>query len=81
MFNFNVNLAGYGKVGDTTCKDTTCRPKFKAPSLQTIGTKSEWPPENMGFKGKKVWSFQTKTNRNLNINIDLSKIFSGIPGP
>ena len=50
MFNFYVDLAGYGKVSDTG-KDTTCRPKFKAPSLQTKGIKKQWPPENMGFKG------------------------------
>ena len=38
MFNFYVDLAGYGKVSDAG-KDTACRPKFKAPSLQTKGIK------------------------------------------
>ena len=60
MFNFNVNLAGYGKVGDTTCKDTTGRPKFKATSLQTKGTKNEGPPENKLLRGKQFEYFNEK---------------------
>ena len=62
MFNFYVNLAGYCKVSDAG-KDTTCRPKFKAASLQTKCRKNEWPPENMGFEGKTVWRFQTKKEK------------------
>ena len=53
MFNFYVVLAGHDKVSDAG-KATTCRRKFKAPSLQTKCTKKEGPPENMGFKGKTV---------------------------
>ena len=56
MFNFYVVLAGHDKVSDATM----CRLKIKAPSLQTKSTKNEGPPENMGFKGKTVWRFQTK---------------------
>ena len=62
MFNFYVNLAGCGKVSDAG-KDTTCKPKFKAASLQTKCREIEWPPENMGFKGKTVWRFQTKKEK------------------
>ena len=53
MFNFYVVLAGHDKVSDAG-RATTCRRKFKAPSLQTKCTKKEGPPENMGFKGKTV---------------------------
>ena len=59
MFNFYVVLAGHDKVSDAG-RATTCRRKLKAPSLQTKNTKNEGPPENMGFKGKTVWRFQTK---------------------
>ena len=59
MFNFYVVLARPDKVSDAG-RVTTCRRKFKAPSLQTKGTKIERSPENMGFNGKKVWRFQTK---------------------
>ena len=34
VFNFHVVLAGHGNVTDAA-KATTCRRKFKAPSLQT----------------------------------------------
>ena len=68
MFNFYVVLAGHGKVTDATM----CRLKIKAPSLQTKSTKNEGPPENMGFKGKTVWRFQTK-KKNRNIILNLSK--------
>ena len=76
MFNFYVVLAGHGKVTDATM----CRLKIKAPSLQTKSTKNEGPPENMGFKGKTVWRFQTK-KKNRNIILNLSKKPSGTPGP
>ena len=51
MFNFDVILAGHDMVSDAG-RATTCRRKFKAPSLRTKCTKNEGPPENMGFKGK-----------------------------
>ena len=53
MFNFYVVLAGHDKVTDASMT-TTCKQKFKAPSLQTKSTKNEGPPENMSFKGKLV---------------------------
>ena len=59
MFNFYVVLAGHDKVSDAS-RATTCRRKFKAPSVQTKSTKNVGPPESMGFKGKTVWRFQTK---------------------
>ena len=59
MFKFYRVLAGHDIVKDAD-RATTCRRKFKAPSLQTKSTKNEGPPENMGFKGEKVWRFQTK---------------------
>ena len=71
MFNFYVVLAGHDKVSDAG-RATTCRRKLKAPSLQTKSTKNEVPPENMGFKGKTVWRFQTK-KKNRNIILNLSK--------
>ena len=71
MFNFYVVLAGHDKVSDAG-RATTCRRKLKAPSLQTKSTKNEGPPENMGFKGKTVWRFQTK-KKNRNIILNLSK--------
>ena len=79
MFNFYVVLAGHDKVSDAG-RATTCRGKLKAPSLQTKSTKNEGPPENMGFKGKTVWRFQTK-KKNRNILLNLSKKPSGTPGP
>ena len=59
MFNFYVFLAGHDNVGDAGSA-TTCRCKFKAPSLQTKCTKNEGPPENMGFKGKQFEDFRRK---------------------
>ena len=78
MFNFDVILAGYEMVTDA-CRATTCRRKFKAPSLQTKCTKNEGPPENMGFKGKTDSRSQAK-KKNRNIILDLSKKPSGIQG-
>ena len=78
MFNFYVVLAGHDKVNDAG-RATTCRRKFKAPSLQTKCTKKEGPPENMGSRGKTVWRFQTK-KKNRNLNLDLSKKTSGTQG-
>ena len=62
IFKFYVVLAGHGKVSDAG-KDTTGRPKFKAPSLQTGGIKNEWPPEDMGFKGKQFDDFRRKKKK------------------
>ena len=53
MFNFYVAFAGQDIV-------TTCRLKFKAPSLQTESTENEGPFENMSFSKKTVWRFQRK---------------------
>ena len=78
MFNFYVVLVGHNKVNDAG-RATTCRRKFKAPSLQTKCTKNEGPPENIGFKGKTVWRVQTK-KKNRNIILDLSKKPSRIQG-
>ena len=79
MFNFYVVLAGSDKVSDAG-RATTCRCKFRAPSLKTKSTKNEGPPENMDSKGKIVWRFQTK-KKNRNIILDLSKKPSGTPEP
>ena len=47
MLNFYLAAAARDMVTDNdSC--TTCRSKFKAPSLKT-NTKNERPPENMGF--------------------------------
>ena len=54
-----IVLAGLDKVCDVG-RATTCRRKFKAPSLQTKITKNGGPPENRGYNGKPVWKFQTE---------------------
>ena len=59
MFNIYVVLVGHDMVTDAT-RATTCRRKFKAPSLQTNCTKKEGPPENMGFRGKQCEDFRRK---------------------
>ena len=53
MFNFYVVMAGHDDVTDAG-RATTCRRKFKAPSLQTKSTKNEGHSENMGFNGKTI---------------------------
>ena len=50
MFNFYAVLSGHDKVSDDG-RATTCRRKFKTPSLETKSTKTERPPESMGFSG------------------------------
>ena len=59
MFNFYVVLASHDKVSDGG-RATSCRRKFKAPSLQTKSTKTEGPPESMGFNGKSSKSSDKK---------------------
>ena len=71
MFNFYVVLAGHDIVTDTD-RATTCRCKFKAPSLQTKSRKNEGHSENMGFNGKTIWSFQAK-KKNKNIILTFQK--------
>ena len=51
MFIFYVDVAGHDMVTDAG-RSTTCRPKFKAQSLQTYFTENEGPPENIGLRGK-----------------------------
>ena len=46
---------------------TTCRRKFKAPSLQTESTK-KWGPSENDFHGKTVWRFETKWNTPLSLD-------------
>ena len=60
MFNSYVVLASHDKVSDTG-RATTCRCKFKAPSLQTKSTKIEEPSENTVLNGKQFEDFRQKT--------------------
>ena len=53
---FRINDAG---------RATTCRRNFKAPWLQTEGTKNEGCPEKMNFNAETVWKFQTKKNQKI----------------
>ena len=62
--NCYVVMAGHDKVADAG-RATTCRRKFKAPSLQRKGTKTGRHTENMGFDGKTFWKPQTKTTSSL----------------
>ena len=62
MFKFYVVLAGHDMVNDVGTA-TTCRRKFKVPSLQTKGTKNEVPFENMGFNGKQFEYFRRNKNK------------------
>ena len=64
MFNFYVVLVRHDKVS-IAGRATTCWRKFKASSLETRSTKNEGPPENMCFKGRTVWRFQTKKTETL----------------
>ena len=79
MFNFDVILAGHDMVSDAG-RATTCRRKFKAPSVRTKSTKNDGPPENMGFKGKTVSRFQTK-KRTETLFSTFQKQPIGIQGP
>ena len=79
MFNFYVVLAGHDKVSDER-RASTCRLKFKASAFKTKTTKNEGPLENLGFKVKTAWRFQTKKKNKKNI-LDFSKKPSGIQGP
>ena len=53
VFIFYVVLSGHEMVSDASGA-TTCRRKFKAPSLQNESTKSDGLTEKMGFKRKTV---------------------------
>ena len=53
MFTFYVVLVDRDMVTDAS-RATTCWCKFKAPSLQTKGTKDEGLSEIMGFDGKTI---------------------------
>ena len=59
MFNFYVDSPGHDVVTDTG-RATTCRCKFKAPSLQTNFTKNEEHFGNMGFNRKQFEDFKRK---------------------
>ena len=74
MFNLYVVLAGQDKVSDAG-RATTCRPNFKALSLQTKSIKNEGPSENMIFSKKPFEDFNEKKNGNT--ILDLSKKPSG----
>ena len=64
MFNFYVVLAAHKKVNDEG-RATTCRLKFKAPSLKTKSTKNEGPFENMSFSENPFEDFNEKNNKLL----------------
>ena len=51
---------------------STFRRNFNSLSFQTKSTKNEGTSENMDFKGKPVWSFQTEKKNRNNI-LDLSE--------
>ena len=53
---FRINDAG---------RAITCRRNFKAPGLQTEGTKKEGSPEKKNFNAETVWKFQTKKNQKI----------------
>ena len=59
MSKFYVVLAGHDKVSDAG-RATTCRCKFKAPSLQIKGTKNIGHFENIDFDWKTIWRIQRK---------------------
>ena len=61
MFNFSEDMAGHDMVTDAG-RATTCKRKFKAPSLQTKCAKNEEKFENMGFNGKQFEDFRRKKN-------------------
>ena len=56
MFNYYVVLTGHDKINEAS-RATTCRRKFKAPSLQTKSTKTGGPSENMGLTEKPLEDF------------------------
>ena len=70
MLNFCLVSAARHMLTDND-SSTTCRSKFKAPSLKT-NTKIERPSENMVFNGKTVWRFQPEKKNRNNI-LDLSE--------
>ena len=59
MFHFYVVLMEQDTVSDTS-RATTCRRKFKAPSLQTKSTKNKGPSENIGFNENPFEDFRRK---------------------
>ena len=63
MFNFYIVLAGHDNVSDAG-RATTCRHKFKAPSLQTKSTKNEESFKNMSFSKKNRLKTSTKKKYN-----------------
>ena len=79
MFNFYVDFAGHD-IATETDRATTCRRKFKAPSLQTYITKKRRTSRKRGvLTGKSLKISDEKKNRN--INLDLLKTPSGIKSP
>ena len=59
MFNFYVLLGGHNKVSDAG-RATTCRLKFKAPSLKTKITKTKDIPRTWVLMGKQFEDFRQK---------------------
>ena len=62
MFILCVVLAGHDAFTDTG-RTSTCKCKFKAPSLQTKSTKNEGHSENKGFNGEKIEDFRRKNEQ------------------
>ena len=60
MFNFYVVLAGHDMVTDTDTA-TTCRRKFKAPSVQTVQKLKELS-KSCVLTGKQFEDFRRKKN-------------------
>ena len=59
MFNFYLVLAGCDTAGLTHKGENSKIHPYKK------STKNEGPPENMVFKGKNFWRFQTKKEQKL----------------
>ena len=59
MFNFYVVLAGHDKVNDAA-RATTCKRKFKAPSLQKKLQKRKDLPKTWVLTGKHFEEFRRK---------------------
>ena len=68
MLNFYVILAGHDKVSETG-RATTCRRKFKAPSLQKKAQKMKVLPKTWVLRGKTFEDFRQEKNRNTILDL------------
>ena len=59
MFNFDLILAGHDMVSDAS-RATTCRRKFKAPSLRKNEQKMKDLPKTWILRGKQFEVFRRK---------------------